>query len=225
MKVFCWDFDGTLTVPDPRWRDIIIDSLGLDLAGDDGLLQKIRACMYPEYPWNTPDEDHAAYRGEAAWKYLEDHFYRGLVECGIPPGAARAAAGTVRPAIKRAERYRLYDDAVDTLRYVKEHGAVNVLLTNNYPDLYDIIDALGLTEYFDEMIISGVVGFNKPRREIFELAKAKYPGAEFYMIGDSVNADILGGKQCGMRTVLVHRGHSEHADCCFDDLQSIRTLL
>ena len=225
MKVFCWDFDGTLTVPDPLWRDIIMESLGLDLTSDDGLAQKIRACMYPEYPWNTPDGDLASYRGEAAWKYLEAHFYRGFTECGISPEAARAAADMVRPTIKRPERYRLYGDAVDTLRCVKTRGAVNVLLTNNYPDLYDIIEALGLSGYFDEMIISGVVGFNKPRREIFERAKKKYPGAEFFLIGDSVNADILGGRQCGMRTILVHRGHSEHADYCFDDLQSIKKLL
>ena len=61
--------------------------------------------------------------------------------------------------------------------------------------------------------------------EIFELANIKYPNAEIYMIGDNVNADILGGKQAGMKTILVHKGYSEHADYCFDNLKEILSLI
>ena len=41
------------------------------------------------------------------------------------------------------------------------------------------------------------------------------------MIGDSVNADIIGGNNAGMTTILVHNGFNKNANYCFDDLHSI----
>ncbi len=47
---------------------------------------------------------------------------------------------------------------------------------------------------------------------------------EYYMVGDSVNADIIGGNQAGFKTILVHKGFNEQADYCFEDLQAITDL-
>lgn len=44
------------------------------------------------------------------------------------------------------------------------------------------------------------------------------------MVGDSVNADIIGGNQAGFKTILVHKGFNEQADYCFEDLQAITDL-
>lgn len=44
------------------------------------------------------------------------------------------------------------------------------------------------------------------------------------MIGDSIHADIAGGNNAGMTTILVHKGYSEKADFCFDDLRSVLGL-
>jgi len=41
------------------------------------------------------------------------------------------------------------------------------------------------------------------------------------MVGDNLYADIEGGKAAGMKTVLVHKGRSDAADHCFDDLTSV----
>lgn len=45
------------------------------------------------------------------------------------------------------------------------------------------------------------------------------------MIGDSVNADIIGGNNAGMTTILVHRGNDENADHCVDDLEQIIEIM
>lgn len=226
MKVFCWDFDGTLAFSNSLWSRGTFDALkSIVPETDDSLLQEIRVCMQCGFPWHTPDADYTLYKGDKWWELMENHFYESYIKCGVAPGIAKTASKNVRPIIKQTCRYTLFEDTIDTLRILKEQGAVNILLTNNYPDFEEVLEHLGLSQYFSAAIISAVVGYNKPRKEIFELAKEKYPSEAYYMIGDNIKADILGGKQNGMRTVLVHKGFSEHADYCFDKLRSVLSLI
>lgn len=226
MKVFCWDFHGTLTYANSLWRDCIFDILKAVVPNcTDELCQTVRDGMWGKYPWDMPEQDDPSCRGEAWWACMEQCFYEGCTASGISSALAKKAASMFRPTIKEPSRYTLYEDALPTLREMRARGAKNVLLSNNYPDLDEVADMLGLSPCFDGMVISGKVGYNKPRREIFDLAKQKYPDAEFFMIGDNPTADILGGKQNGMKTILVHKGICEQADFCFDDLQTILSLV
>lgn len=61
----------------------------------------------------------------------------------------------------------------------------------------------GLTPWFDDIFISGRVGFNKPSREFFDVCFARIPGFErdrAIIVGDSLSSDILGGKNAGIAT-------------------------
>ncbi|MCH5198429.1 MAG: HAD family hydrolase [Oscillospiraceae bacterium] len=226
MKVLCWDFDGTLAFSNHLWSGSVFDALkSVFPQVEESLFSEIRFYMASGFPWHTPEVDYTFCRGELWWEFMEKHFFESYKKCGIAPEIAEKASKTVRSVIKQKSRYTLYDDAADTLRRSKEQGTVNILLSNNYPDLDEILEQLGLTEFFDEVILSAVEGYNKPHKKLFDLAKAKYPNAEFFMIGDNINADIIGGKQNGMKTVLVHKGYSEYADYCFDDLKSVLGLL
>ncbi|MCH5191435.1 MAG: HAD family hydrolase [Oscillospiraceae bacterium] len=226
MKVFCWDFDGTIASSKSLWTGSVFDALKTVMPQiEDSFFHEIKAYMQFGFPWHTPDADYTFCKGDKWWEFMEKHFYESYIKCGIAPEVAQTATKMVRPIIKQKSRYTLYNDAADTLRIIKGQGAINVLMSNNYPDLGDILKQFGLSPYFDEVILSAVVGYNKPHREFFDLVKAKYPNAEFYMIGDSINADILGGKRNGMKTVLVHKGFSEYADYCFDELRCVLSLL
>lgn len=226
MKVFCWDFDGTLAFSKSLWTGSVFDALKAVIPQiDDSFYNEIRAYMHCGFPWHTPDVDYTFCKGDKWWEFMEKHFYESYIKCGIAPEIAETASKKVHSIIKQKSRYTLYEDAANTLRIIKEKGAINILLSNNYPDLGDLIEQFGLLPYFDDVILSAVVGYNKPHKKLFDLAKTKYPNAEFYMIGDNINADVIGGKQCGMKTVLVHKGFSEYADYCFDDLSSVLSLL
>ena len=111
------------------------------------------------------------------------------------------------------------------LEKAKEKGHTNIILSNNFPELEVITDALGITKFFDKLIVSGLVGYDKPRKEIFDIAKSFYPGEDFVMIGDNPVADIVGGKAAGMTTVLVHKGYDKNADYCFDNLLDICSIM
>ncbi|MGN1420899.1 MAG: HAD hydrolase-like protein [Eubacterium sp.] len=61
-------------------------------------------------------------------------------------------------------------------------------------------------------------------KNCLKLQKKRYPADEYYILGDSVNADIIGGNNAGVTTVLVHSRYDKNADYCFNDLKSVLKL-
>lgn len=152
---------------------------------------------------------------------MNKHIYESYINLGVDSGTAQKASRKVRNIIKEERNYKIYDDFKYTVTELKKHGVKNIILSNNYPELEEIVNNLRIAKYFDGIIVSALEGYDKPRKELFEIAKSRYPADEYYMIGDSVNADIIGGKNAGMKTVLVHNGFCENADFCFDRLSDI----
>lgn len=122
--------------------------------------------------------------------------------------------------------YRLYEDAEGVLRECMEKGYTNYILSNNFPELPVVVENLGLGKYFAGYFVSSAVGYEKPRVELFQraLQAAGNPGIR-YMIGDNPIADIRGGHDVGMRTVLVHMAGGSGADWRCERLAEIPALL
>lgn len=156
---------------------------------------------------------------------MNEYFKNIYVSLGFAEEIAGVMSKKVREFIKEKENYILYEDTISVLEKVNSLNCKNIILSNNYPDLFDVLEKLQLAHYFDDSVISADVGYDKPRKEIFEYAKVLYPNAEYYMIGDSIKADIIGGKNAGMTAILVHKPFNEIADYCFDTLMPICKLL
>ena len=65
----------------------------------------------------------------------------------------------------------------------------------------------GIAKYADDIFISEKIGYNKPRREFFDICFDRIDGfAKEYaiMIGDSLSSDILGGINAGIKTCLYN---------------------
>ena len=226
MKVICWDFDGTLVYSESLWSSSVLTALNETDNNHNILLDDIRKYMATGFTWHTPDKDHHTLTGENWWKYMNNHFYNIYLNLGVIPSIANEACNKIRNVIKRKENYSLYQDTVETLKTAKERDYKNIILSNNYPDLIEVIEQLGMYHLFNNFVISAIVGYDKPRNEIFEFAKDLYPHSkEFFMVGDSIPADIIGGKNSKMKTILVHKGYNESADYCFNDLHSICSIL
>lgn len=61
----------------------------------------------------------------------------------------------------------------------------------------------GMLDAFERLFISGQMGAEKPSRVFFDRCLAQMPGVrpeQCLMIGDSLTADIAGGRAAGMRT-------------------------
>ncbi len=223
-KVVCWDFDGTLVYSHHLWSSSVFEALKDTDPNTDVAFADIRRYMCYGFTWDTPYEDYSNMTNDKWWEFMNNHIYNSYIALGVKKEVADIAIKKVHKIIKRIDNYKLYDDAIETLKELKNKGVINVLLSNNYPDLNDILVQLDLVQYFDSIVISAVEGYDKPRKELFDIAKNKYNNAEFYMVGDNVNADIAGGNNADMTTILVHKGYSEKADYCFDDLHSVIEL-
>ena len=91
----------------------------------------------------------------------------------------------------------------------------------------------GLEQYFDYVVTSEEAGFDKPSKAPFELALKKLDllPNECWMIGDNLNADILGGKKCGLTTLYKYESKDESKieniipDASFNDYNKIISLI
>lgn len=225
MSVFCWDFDGTLAYSVHLWSGSVFKALNETVKDHNVTFQDIRRCNASGFTWHTPEADFTDLVGEKWWEFMNDHFYKSFVSLGISSADAALAAQKVRGIIMQPQNYNLFEDSVSVLSQAVDMGHTNIILSNNYPELETITDALGITKYFDRLVISGQVGYDKPRKEIFDIVKSFYPDEKFIMVGDNPVADILGGNSAGMTTVLVHRGYDKNADYCFDNLSEIISLM
>jgi len=70
-----------------------------------------------------------------------------------------------------------------------------------------ILDRYGLTGLFDVVVVSAAVNKRKPHPEIFRIALRKLglKASEVVFVGDTVDADVKGAMDVGMRTVYVER--------------------
>lgn len=104
-----------------------------------------------------------------------------------------------------------YSGTHDLLSHLK--GSVKLGLISNAYDSFEQrnrLDASGLADFFDQVIISGEVGLAKPDPEIFILMSKKLCAdtAECLFIGDSMQYDISGAKIAGMKTALFGNNNS-----------------
>lgn len=220
-----WDFDGTLVYSNSLWTRSLHSALTETDTGSQVQFEELYRCMKYRFPWNHPEGDYSEIVLDKWWDFVNESFCETYIRCGVSEEIAQAAARKVRTIVKRKENYRLYEDSMATLKDAKQKGYANVILSNNYPELIEVLEKLGLMEYLDGAVVSAVEGFDKPRRELFQIAKERFPGDEYYMVGDNPEADIAGGKNANMKTILVHRGYAEAADYCLADLRSVCDIL
>ena len=139
-------------------------------------------------------------------RYRVDSWRTALSKCGITDG--NLAALLAEAFYQRGRmNYLLYDDAASCLDQLSRNHQL-ALLTNGTPDLQrEKIAATGIAKYFAEIIISSEVGYGKPEPQIFEilLSRLNVNASSTWMIGDSLERDILGAKAVGIKTVWVNR--------------------
>ena len=223
-KVLFWDFDGTLVLPDSKWSDALHTSLteyNYDIS-----MAEIRNHLHSGYTWHTPEIAYLENAGQKWWKKLFLHFNLLYKQHNIPDSLAEEINGYLKSRVLDCRNYTLYNDASAALQTCMEKGYKNYILSNNFPELPDVIKGLNLSEYFIDYVVSANIGYEKPRQEIFQYAleTADFPNV-CYMIGDNPIADIQGGKSAGMKTVLVHRSGTYDADFMCENLSEIPLIL
>lgn len=101
----------------------------------------------------------------------------------------------------------LFPYALEVIKYLVDKGYQLHLITNGFEEIqWGKIRSCEIDPYFKEVITSEKAMSLKPHKEIFEYA-LNITGAvkaESIMLGDNLDADILGAMQAGLDTVFVN---------------------
>ena len=100
----------------------------------------------------------------------------------------------------------LFPGAHETLQYLSEKYPL-YLISNGFKESQDTkMLTTGIGKYFKHVIISELVGVNKPDKAIFQHAidLAGATKEESLMIGDSLEADVMGALNFGMDAIYFN---------------------
>lgn len=111
-------------------------------------------------------------------------------------------------------------DAVEVLKYLASKYPVYVATNSQYQQQINRLASAEMLEYIQKVFVSDVIGVAKPNKDFFE-ACIKEMGdvrrEEIIMIGDSLTADIIGGKNAGIQTCWYnHLGKENMTEICPD---------
>jgi putative hydrolase of the HAD superfamily len=139
-------------------------------------------------------------------EFRREAWRRALADQGVEDGQL---AGELAESFgaERRRRYETFADAVPALDALAGRYAL-AIVTNGASCLQrEKLEASGLADRFDAVIVSGDLGTGKPDRAVFEHALRALdaePG-EAVMVGDNLRKDVDGAVAVGLRAIWVNR--------------------
>ncbi len=114
------------------------------------------------------------------------------------------------------------EGANDLLVYLSEKYPVYTASNASKLQQKSRLEAAGLSQYLSGMFTSEDIGFQKPAKEFFySCCKELYPilPEEIVMIGDSADADIIGAKRFGLKSIWFDYYGKAPENLCFTDFR------
>nr|WP_297785087.1 YjjG family noncanonical pyrimidine nucleotidase [uncultured Allomuricauda sp.] len=123
----------------------------------------------------------------------------------------------------------LLPNTVQTLEYLFPKYKLHII-TNGFQEVQTKkLKGSGIHHYFQKIIDSEMAGVKKPHPYIFEIAleMAEVAPQNSLMIGDNLEADILGAKALGMQVLHYNFHKDDHHGVCkmITDLIEIKNIL
>jgi putative hydrolase of the HAD superfamily len=121
----------------------------------------------------------------------------------------------------------LFPDAHETLQYLQSKYTLH-LISNGFSESQGTkINTTNIGRYFRHVIISEVVGVNKPDKAIFQhaLDLAQTTKDKSLMIGDSLEADVYGALNFGMDAIYFNPAGLEKPDNVPSQINHLKELM
>lgn len=118
----------------------------------------------------------------------------------------------------------LFDGAFELLDYLKSKYQLHII-TNGFEEVQNIkLEKSGIRKYFNEIITSESVGVKKPNPKVFQFALEKTGAlpAQSIMVGDNLEADIIGALDCHIASIHFNLHNEKFAQ---KNYTSVSTLL
>lgn len=152
----------------------------------------------------------------------------GIGHPGVDDQTIRKALDALYAVTQR--NWRLIEDAIPTLDLLQQSGFRMGMISNTSDDknVQQLIDRHGLRHYFEVILTSAGCGIRKPDQRIFQLAleQIQVSPTETAMVGDTLEADILGANLAGLYSIWItqYSGAIEDGDLAIQP-QAVVTAL
>ncbi|MGO1243334.1 MAG: YjjG family noncanonical pyrimidine nucleotidase [Sphingobacterium sp.] len=121
---------------------------------------------------------------------------------------------------------RLFPHAHETLTYLQSRYNLH-LISNGFKEACEMkLDRSKLRPYFNTIVISEIVGVNKPSPEIFQFAisNGKTSIENAVMIGDNLDADIRGAQNAGIDAIYFNAVGAQKPDDVLHMVTNLKEL-
>lgn len=117
----------------------------------------------------------------------------------------------------------LFDGAFELLDYLKSKYQLHII-TNGFEEVQNIkLEKSGIRKYFNEIITSESVGVKKPNPKVFQFALEKTGAlpAQSIMVGDNLEADIIGALDCHIASIHFNLHNEKFAQKNYTSVSSL----
>lgn len=121
----------------------------------------------------------------------------------------------------------LFPHAHEVLSTLKDRYQLHII-TNGFKESSELkVQGSNIDQYFENMFVSEVIGLYKPDPALFHYALNAVDAnpQEVIMIGDSLEADIIGARQAGIDQIYFNPHAAAHDENVTHEISSLKDLL
>jgi putative hydrolase of the HAD superfamily len=211
IRAVLFDLGDTLMHPVNHDWPAIIHAGNISLA--ERLCQANLGIDCESFPQEFNTRLHEYYRQRDV-DMLETSTFQVLKELLAEKGCGEVPDAIIREGLDglytvTQRNWELEEDAIPCLEALLEAGFKLGIVSNagDNKDVFQLVDKFSIEPFFDFVLTSAACGFRKPHRQIFEVALAHwgFHASEAAMVGDRLDADVLGANQMGIFSIWITR--------------------
>ncbi len=206
LRYILFDLGGTLMHATGSWGPVLERA-------DQALVTTLRAYNIRAEAPRFRERLHEYYKQrekdlqETTYHFVLRELLKELGHAEVPQSVLRSALDAMYAVTQT--NWQIESDTVETLRQLKSSQYHLGIFSNagDDKDVQQLVETFGIREYFDFVLTSAACFYRKPHPRAFEIALAQWnvTPREAAMVGDSLEADILGSKQAGMTAIWLTR--------------------
>lgn len=223
IKLALFDLGSTLVYFQGNWDRVVSEAIGL-------MCREVIRLGYPVNQDNLNDEYNKSLRQyyverdidniEHSTINLLDEVLHTHHQIKMQPNELQQSLDVFYE--HTGSHWKLDIEAIPMLQQLTDDGYRLGLISNaSYSrDVRNQLKKNNLSQFFEQILISADVGYRKPHAVIFQQALDFFhvePG-QAVMIGDTLNADIIGSRRMGMKNIWIARWASAPSTHYRDDM-------
>ncbi len=213
-----FDMGSTLSYQDPTREEVLADFLRE--SGYERTVHEVRRAILSADTWwhEWVAQEPFAWRQPEQRETLRLRYRQAFLDAlGVDGhnGLRHSLEDIFRTSIMRRHN-AIYADVLPTLQALRAAGLRLAIVSNWDNTLMDHCRELGIVPYFDTIVGSLDVGYEKPNRRIFDIAleRVGVRPEQTLHVGDMYPADVAGARRAGITPVLLDRYDLQpDADC------------